>query len=63
MYRRGIDGELFLLVFIPALIFESAFSVNFHIFMRVFGQALILAGPGVVINAVLTAIIMFFIIP
>jgi NhaP-type Na+/H+ or K+/H+ antiporter len=53
----NMDPHLFLLVFLPALIFESAFSVNFHIIKREATQALVLAGPGVVISMILIAIL------
>lgn len=58
---RNADPHLLLLVFLPALIFESAFSVNFHIIFREFGQALLLAGPGVILNTFFTALIPRFI--
>lgn len=44
-----IQPDLLLEIFLPALIFESTFSTNFHIIWREFGQALLLAGPGVLI--------------
>ena len=42
-----MDPHLILNIFLPALIFESAFTSNFHIIWREFGQAVLLAGPGV----------------
>eukprot|EP00210_Caulerpa_lentillifera_P006651 g6354.t1 len=68
-FARGIDiwqriqPELLLLVFLPALIFSSAFSLDFHITKRSFGQVLILAGPGVVIGTVLTALFVRYVFP
>lgn len=53
----NMDPHLFLLIFLPALIFESAFSVNFHIIKREASQALTLAGPGVIISMILTAVV------
>ena len=47
-----------LLIFLPALIFESAFMTNFHIFWREIWQALMLGGPGVVIATGLTAVML-----
>ena len=41
----GIDPHLFLFIFLPALIFESAFGTEFHKFKRQFGKILLLAGP------------------
>ncbi len=40
-------------LFIPGLIFESAFHTNYHIFLKEAQQAAMLAGPGVVVNALL----------
>lgn len=52
---EGISPELILVIFLPALIFGSALSVDYHVFAREIGQMLILAVPGVVISAVLTS--------
>eukprot|EP01084_Bolivina_argentea_P004719 8945_1 len=41
-------------IFIPPLIFESAFGTDFHVIRREFVQALLLAGPGVIINVIFT---------
>lgn len=53
----NLDPHMFLILFIPPLIFESAFSVNFHTFERVFGQGLVLAGPGVLVASVLSGLV------
>ncbi|GAB5369028.1 hypothetical protein AAMO2058_001370100 [Amorphochlora amoebiformis] len=58
-----MDPHLFLLVFLPSLIFESAFSVNFHIIKREATQALVLAGPGVVISMILVALVARYVFP
>lgn len=47
---------LFMLV--PPLLFESSFNVDFHVFKKVTGQCLLLAGPGVIMATFLTALIM-----
>ncbi|GAB5358515.1 hypothetical protein AAMO2058_000464900 [Amorphochlora amoebiformis] len=60
---NGIDPHLFLIIFLPPLIFESSFSVNFHILKREAAQALVLAGPGVVISMILTAVITRYVFP
>eukprot|EP00467_Chlorarachnion_reptans_P017377 CAMPEP_0114533510 /NCGR_PEP_ID=MMETSP0109-20121206/27289_1 /TAXON_ID=29199 /ORGANISM="Chlorarachnion reptans, Strain CCCM449" /LENGTH=199 /DNA_ID=CAMNT_0001716749 /DNA_START=49 /DNA_END=645 /DNA_ORIENTATION=+ len=52
-----IDAHLFLMIFIPPVIFESAYKSNFHLMRRIAGQALILAVPGVVISLILIAVI------
>jgi len=45
---------MILVLFIPALIFESAFSTDYHTILKEKDQAFMLAVPGVVINTVLT---------
>eukprot|EP00466_Bigelowiella_natans_P003597 jgi/Bigna1/134069/aug1.23_g8777 len=52
----SIDPHLLLQLFLPALIFESAFSSSYHIIKREFAQALLLAGPGVVISMILSCL-------
>lgn len=46
-------GILFALL--PPLLFESAFGMDFHIFWRVAGQAVLLAVPGVMMCVAMTA--------
>ena len=41
-----------LAVFLPALVFESAFSLEWHTFRRCATQVLWLAGPGVLMGTV-----------
>ncbi|EGD83588.1 hypothetical protein PTSG_04196 [Salpingoeca rosetta] len=55
-----IDPHLFLQasVFLPLLIFESAFSMKWHIFKRMLPQMLALAVLGVVIASSLTACVL-----
>ncbi|CAD7695102.1 unnamed protein product [Ostreobium quekettii] len=59
----NISPELLLLVHLPALIFASGFSMDFHIFKRNFWQILLLAGPGVAIGTGFTAVVGKFIFP
>ena len=51
-----IDPHFLLNLFLPILIFESAFSIDWHVFKNVAGKASLLAGPGLVIGAALTAV-------
>ncbi|CAI0385036.1 unnamed protein product [Linum tenue] len=46
----SIDPDLLLAVFLPALLFESSFSMELHQIKRCMAQMLILAGPGVLIS-------------
>lgn len=52
-----------MLAFLPALILSSAFSLDFHITKRSIGQVLVLAGPGVIIEAILTALFVKYVFP
>lgn len=56
------DPHLMLFVFLPALIFESAFNSDFHIFSKIFGQCLLLAGPILLGCTGLTAVLMKYIL-
>ncbi|KAE8716660.1 Sodium/hydrogen exchanger 8 [Hibiscus syriacus] len=47
---NNIDPDLLLAVFLPALLFESAFSMEMHQIKRCMAQMLLLAGPGVLIS-------------
>ena len=57
-----MDPSLILFMFIPPLVFESAFNCDWFIFKRQIGNILLLAYPICVICAVFTAIVMKFII-
>nr|AUS89387.1 putative sodium proton exchanger [Sesuvium portulacastrum] len=45
-----IDPDLLLAVFLPALLFESSFSMEIHQIKRCIVQMFLLAGPGVLIS-------------
>lgn len=53
--------HLLLFAFIPALIFESAFSTDWHIFKIQFGQVLLMAGPMLIASTFLSAAMMAFV--
>ena len=57
-----IDAHLLLLLFLPALIFESAFNSDWHIFKIEFNQILIMAGPMLVVCTFMSAAMMRFIL-
>ena len=59
----NINPHTLLLVFIPALVFESAFNADFHVVTRQLRSTLLLSGPGVVINAFLTALLVMYCLP
>jgi NhaP-type Na+/H+ or K+/H+ antiporter len=50
-----ISPHLILFVFLPTLIFESAFAMEVHLFRRMFVQIAVLAVPGLFVATMLTA--------
>lgn len=59
---HGLDPGVILLVFIPALIFESAYSLDWHTFRKQAGKILIMAGPIVLVTVALSALTMYYIL-
>lgn len=55
-YVGTIDGHALLLIFIPLLIYESAFSSHTHTFLKSIWQILILAFPAVAMSIGLIAV-------
>ena len=51
-----IDPHTMLYVFLPPLIFESAFSIEWHLFKKTAWQCLLLAGPGLLLASGMTAL-------
>jgi len=58
-----IDPHLFLFVFLPTLIFESAYSLEVHLFKRIFSQIATLAVPGLIVSTVVTAVLVKYLFP
>lgn len=52
-----LDPHFILMLFLPALIFESAYSMESHLFLRMVGQITLLAVPGLIIAILLTALL------
>eukprot|EP01059_Diplonema_ambulator_P008881 TRINITY_DN18657_c1_g1_i1.p1 TRINITY_DN18657_c1_g1~~TRINITY_DN18657_c1_g1_i1.p1 ORF type:complete len:1319 (+),score=434.33 TRINITY_DN18657_c1_g1_i1:3397-7353(+) len=52
-----IDPHLLFFIFLPILIFESAFATDFHVFKKVAMHCIFLAGPGLMIASLLTALV------
>eukprot|EP01134_Creolimax_fragrantissima_P007127 CFRG7127T1 len=59
-YLVEIHPDIILYVFIPALVFESAYAINHHTFRVVFTNALLVATVGVVITIGLTATLAYY---
>ena len=54
--------ELVFLIFLPALIFESAFNSDWYVFKRQFVKILLMAGPMLIFSTFVTAAVMFFVL-
>lgn len=54
----ALSPALILLVFLPALVFESAYSMEVHSFARNFGPIAVLALPALLVCTALTALLM-----
>ncbi|KAL4579158.1 hypothetical protein LXL04_015295 [Taraxacum kok-saghyz] len=46
----NIDPDILLAVFLPPLLFESAFSMDVHLIKKCMAQMILLAGPGILIS-------------
>ncbi|OIW18087.1 hypothetical protein TanjilG_08557 [Lupinus angustifolius] len=58
-----IDPDLLLAVFLPALLFESSFSMEIHQIKRCVAQMILLAGPGVAVSTVCLGFVLKFTFP
>lgn len=56
-----LHPHLVLYILLPPLLFHASSSINWHVFKKIFWQAFMLAGPGVVISCILTALVPKFI--
>ena len=56
----NMDPHEIFFIFLPILIFESAFATDYHIFKKVFVGCLLLAGPGLLLSAFLTGLLAKF---
>jgi len=59
----NINPHLILFIFLPALIYECAMGTNFYIFSNHFFSALVLAGPGMLVQTFLIALVAKFVLP
>ncbi|MEH6471069.1 MAG: cation:proton antiporter [Halopseudomonas sp.] len=58
-----LDPHLILFLFLPTLIFESAYSLEPHLLKRALPQISLLALPGMLISALLTALLVRWLFP
>jgi NhaP-type Na+/H+ or K+/H+ antiporter/CRP-like cAMP-binding protein len=54
-WAGNIDPHLILYVFLPTLIFEAAFAMDLHTFRKSFGNAFMMAVPGIIVALFFTA--------
>lgn len=59
----NIDPHLILFAFLPILIFESAFSMEVHLFKKMASQIALLAVPGLIICTLITAVLVKWLLP
>jgi len=59
----NIDPHLILYLFLPALVFESAFAMDTHLFKRMFMQICLLAIPGLIVSTIITAAFSLWMFP
>jgi hypothetical protein len=62
-YWRGMDPHLMLHIFIPALLFGSAFTMDLHLVKKCVTQVLLLAGPGVLLATFATGGLIYVVLP
>ncbi|SFD19807.1 cation:proton antiporter [Pseudoalteromonas denitrificans] len=58
-----LDANLIMFIFLPALVFESAFSLEVHLFKRMLSQIALLAIPGLIICTLFTAALSLWVLP
>lgn len=59
---KMLDHHTILLVLMPALIFETAFSTDWYTFKREFVQIIFLATTAVMLSTVLTALVIYYVV-
>lgn len=60
---REINPHLLYYIFLPLLIFDSAFNSHFHVIRPQIVSAVLLAGPGVLISIAIVSVFAVFIFP
>ncbi len=59
---RGISPDLIMFVFLPALIFESAFAIDLHTFKKTVGPAIVYAVPALLVATAATGGALFYLL-
>lgn len=60
---EGFNGELILYIFLPALLFGDSMALNFHRVKENLLSAILLAGPGALFGALITAVFVKYALP
>jgi NhaP-type Na+/H+ or K+/H+ antiporter len=60
---EAFSGELIIYIFLPALLFSDAMTLNFYHVLQNFRASALLAGPGALITAFLTAVFVRYCLP
>lgn len=60
---QNINPKLLLAVFLPVLLFGSAFMLDYHTVRRQKWAILLLAFPGVALGTILTAVLVKYTLP
>lgn len=56
------NPRMLFLIFLPALIFESAFNADWFTFKRQFVKILLMAGPMLIFSSFATALLMYYVL-
>jgi NhaP-type Na+/H+ or K+/H+ antiporter/CRP-like cAMP-binding protein len=59
---RSIKPDLIIFVFLPALIFESAYAIDLHTFKKTVGPAIVFAVPAMLLSTVVTGGMIYFLL-
>jgi CPA1 family monovalent cation:H+ antiporter len=60
---EGFSGDMIIYVFLPALLFGDSMTLNFHHVRENISAAALLAGPGALMGAFLTAVFVKYVLP
>ena len=63
LFSQGINPKLLLAVFLPVLLFGSAFIMDWHTVRRQKWAILLLAAPGVALGTIMTAVLVKYTFP
>lgn len=59
---RSIKPDLIIFVFLPALIFESAYAIDLHTFKKTVGPAIVFAVPAMLVSTFVTGYMTYYLL-